>query len=167
MNFDGDVALADKQDHHVLNDIDPNLKDFFGRGGKLLMYHGWSDQLIAPLNTVNYYESVRKSVGVAKSANSVRLLMFPGMVHCGGGEEPNRFDPTCALVQWVERGEVPDRMMASHFTTGVVDRTAPPLRRFANEGRRIIRAAASLVGGHLGVGTKRVTQLQRYRVSAL
>jgi feruloyl esterase len=89
------------------------------------MYHGWSDQLIAPLNTVNYYESVRKSVGAAKSANSVRLFMFPGMAHCGGGEGPNRFDSSGALAQWVERGEVADRMMASHFTNGMVDRTRP------------------------------------------
>lgn len=125
LNFDNDVALADKQDHHVLNDIDPNLKEFFGRGGKLLMYHGWSDQLIAPLNTVNYYESVRKSVGAGKSANSARLFMFPGMAHCGGGEGPNRFDTTGTLAQWVERGEVPDKMVASHFTNGVVDRTRP------------------------------------------
>lgn len=125
LNFNRDVAFADKQDHHLLNDIDPNLKEFFSRGGKLLMYHGWSDQLIAPLNSVNYYESVVKSVGTAKNANSVRLFMFPGMAHCGGGEGPNRFDTTGTLAQWVERGEVPDRMMASHFTNGVVDRTRP------------------------------------------
>lgn len=125
LNFDSDVALADKKDHHVLDDIEPNLKEFFGRGGKLLMFHGWSDQLIAPLNSVNYYESVVKSVGAAKTPNSVRPFMFPGMAHCGGGEGPNRFDTTGTLAQWVERGEVPERMMASHFANGVVDRTRP------------------------------------------
>jgi tannase/feruloyl esterase len=71
-----EILTVQQQDHHVLNDIDPNLKELFGRGGKLPMYHGWSDQFIAPLNTVNYYESIRKSVSAAKSANSVRLFMF-------------------------------------------------------------------------------------------
>ena len=49
--------------------------------------------------------------------------MFPGMAHCGGGEGPNRFDTIGTLAQWVEHGEVPDGMIASRFTNGVVDRT--------------------------------------------
>jgi feruloyl esterase len=124
-NLDRDVALADKQDNHILNDIDPNLQKFFGHGGKLLMFHGWNDQLIAPLNTVNYYESVLKSVGVAKTTNSIRLFMFPGMTHCGGGEGPNIFDAIGTLSQWVEKGETPTNMIASHFTNNVADRTRP------------------------------------------
>jgi Tannase and feruloyl esterase len=127
-NLDGDVALADEQDHHSLNDIDPNLKEFFSRDGKLLMYHGWSDPLIPPLNTVNYYESVQKLlkvVGAAKAENSMRLFMFPGMTHCGGGEGPNRFDAIGSLSQWVEKGEAPTNMIASHFTNNAVDRTRP------------------------------------------
>jgi len=128
LNFDSDIALADKQDHHVLNDIDPNLKEFFSRGGKLLIYHGWSDQLIPPLNSVNYYESVQKLLkvlGAAKAANSMRIFMFPGMAHCGGGEGPNRFDTMGTLTQWVEKGETPTDMIASHFSNNVADRTRP------------------------------------------
>ena len=41
-----------------MNAIDPNLKNFFAHGGKLLIYHGWNDQLISPVNSVNYYNSV-------------------------------------------------------------------------------------------------------------
>ncbi len=73
-------------------------------------------------NTVNYYESVRKSVGAAKSANSVRLFMFPGMAHCGGGEGPNRFDSTrmawwtgpdrfAPTLRWPPTREAAARMM--------------------------------------------------------
>ena len=47
-NFDSDVALADKADNDTINATDPNLKAFFAHGGKLLLYHGWNDQLIAP-----------------------------------------------------------------------------------------------------------------------
>lgn len=54
LNFDKDVALADRLDGSILNAIDPNLKAFKAHGGKLLMYHGWSDNLITPLESINY-----------------------------------------------------------------------------------------------------------------
>ena len=91
LNFDSDVDLADKLDNGTINAIDPNLKEFVGHGGKLLMYHGWSDPLIAPQNSVNYYKSVVAAMGGAgKTEGSVRLFMAPGMGHCGGGDGPNR-----------------------------------------------------------------------------
>jgi feruloyl esterase len=120
------VARADGMDHGVLNAIDPNLKSFFDRGGKLLMYHGWNDQLIAPENSVNYYQSVVKAFGgVSKVNDSVRLFMAPGMNHCAGGDGPSNFDCLAALERWVEQKQPPDTILASHLTGGKVDRTRP------------------------------------------
>ena len=57
--------------------------------------------------------------------NAVRLFMVPGMGHCGGGEGPNEFDGLTALERWVEKGKAPDQIVASHLTSGRVDRTRP------------------------------------------
>jgi feruloyl esterase len=89
------------------------------------MYHGWSDQLIGrsiPSITTRAYGSqlVQQKVQIRCA-----FLCFRAWRTAGGGEGPNRFDSSDALAQWVERGEVPDRMMASHFTNGVVYRTRP------------------------------------------
>jgi len=123
-NLDRDVALAENVDDGITSVMDPNLKDFMGRGGKLLMYHGWSDPNVSPLNTVHYYQSVLKTMGGAAD-DSIRLFMFPGMGHCGGGDGPNSFDAMSALAQWVEKGQAPGQVVASHRSGGAVDRTRP------------------------------------------
>jgi feruloyl esterase len=126
LNFDSDVALADEIDANLDNAINPDLKPFFAHGGKLLMYHGWADQLIPPGNSVNYYLSVLKATGgPAKTANEIRLFMVPGMNHCRGGEGPNDFDVVGAMEQWVEQKKAPGQIVASHKTKDQVDRTRP------------------------------------------
>jgi len=125
-DFDKGVALADQPDNAVMNATDPNLKAFFAHNGKLLIYHGWADTNVPPLNTVKYYNSVLDTMGgAAKTSNNIRLFMEPGMGHCGGGEGPNVFDKVGALEQWVEQNKAPEKMLASHSTNGQVDRTRP------------------------------------------
>ena len=51
--------------------------------------------------------------------------MVPGMNHCGNGEGPNTFDMVTPLEQWVEHGQPPMRIVASHSEDGKVDRTRP------------------------------------------
>ncbi len=125
-DLERDVATADQASQGTLSSIDPDLTVFARRGGKLLMYHGWSDQDIAPRASVNYYKrTVDATKPPANAQQWVRLFMVPGMGHCSGGEGPNTFDMVSALEPWVESGKAPDRIVASHSTAGKVDRTRP------------------------------------------
>jgi Tannase and feruloyl esterase len=117
LNFDSDIALADKLDDGLLSATDPNLKEFFAHSGKLILYHGWTDPLLAPRNTIEYYKSVFRS-NDAGAASSVRLFMAPGMDHCAGGAGPSHFDMTTALTNWVEHGKAPEMILAVHLPDG-------------------------------------------------
>jgi feruloyl esterase len=126
LDFDRDVALSDKIDDGLINAIDPNLQPFFARGGKLIQYHGWNDQQISPLNSVNYYKSVQARLGGSRKVDdSYRLFMAPGMMHCGGGDGPNQFNPMGALERWRESSVAPGQITAMHVTNGVVDTVRP------------------------------------------
>jgi len=125
LNFDADVALTDKT-ATGLNAVDADLTKFIARGGKLLIYHGWSDPGIPPQNAVNYYQSVLAATPDKKAArDSVRAFMVPGMGHCGGGEGTSTFDMVAAVDQWIESGVAPERIPASRIVDGQTVRTRP------------------------------------------
>ncbi|MGB9120007.1 MAG: TonB family protein [Candidatus Angelobacter sp.] len=126
INVETAVKLADSQQGETFNATDPNLKPFATRGGKLIMYHGWSDAALPPQGSINYYNSVEETMGPGKPALFMRLFMAPGMQHCGGGPGANSFgqfapgvdadhDLNQALERWVEKGIAPDRLIATKF----------------------------------------------------
>jgi feruloyl esterase len=131
-NVDRDVRFRDENVGPLLNAANPDLSAFKRRGGKLILYHGWSDAALPPMGTVNYYQGVVAKMGAAKSVTDfVRLYMLPGVQHCGGGPGPNEFgtlpakqaDPrmsvSAALEHWVEKGIAPDAIIATkHKTNG-------------------------------------------------
>jgi feruloyl esterase len=125
-DFDKDVARGDRPENLIMNATNPDMKAFFSHGGKLLLYHGWSDPQVPTLNTIKYYNSVVKNLGATEKADDrLRLFLAPGMGHCAGGEGPNAFDKVGPLERWVEQGKAPDSLLASHAADGKVDRTRP------------------------------------------
>jgi feruloyl esterase len=126
LNVDSDMARVRKAEAGVINAMNPDLTAFFGSGGKMIQYHGWSDPQIQPISSVKYYESVVQRMGGApKVKSNYRLFMVPGMAHCGGGDGTSTFDMLSALERWVEQGHPPDSVPASRVVKGRVDRTRP------------------------------------------
>jgi tannase/feruloyl esterase len=127
VTLDQALKTADEKTARNLNAVDPDLSKFSGRGGKLIVYHGWNDPAISALNSINYYESVVKKMGQPKAEAFARLYMVPGMLHCGDGPGANSFgegpggppDPqrniTLALEQWVEKGAAPGALTATKY----------------------------------------------------
>ena len=120
-----DMARARKMDNGVVSATSTNLKPYVGHGGKLIIYHGWADQNVAPLSSVNYYNELIQVMGKKVVEDSVRLYMAPGMGHCAGGEGPSVFDTLTPLEQWKEKGVAPKEIVASQIANGNVIRTRP------------------------------------------
>lgn len=188
-DFSSQVDFFDNKLARIINSTDPDLSAFRARGGKLLLWHGWTDTTLEPRSTVNYYNSVvavtggdvslpnlhaeaaddisdgkdtgdrdarvkargresdrtrlyrRRYRDLADTQAFARLFMAPGVNHCGGGLGPNSsfaytlanpagpfdadHDILAALDRWVETDAAPDRLLATHATAGVADKTRP------------------------------------------
>jgi tannase/feruloyl esterase len=92
-----------------------NLSSFSAHRGKLLFYHGMSDQAFSAMDTLDYYLKMSKANGgMDQVQNWSRLYLVPGMYHCRGGEFAlDTFDLLSAAVDWVEKGTAPDSVIAT------------------------------------------------------
>lgn len=116
-NLDRDMPRIDAAAGFV-DAVNPDLQAFKAAGGKLILYHGWSDPGITPENTIYYFNSVLKEMGKDQD-DWMRLFMVPGMLHCGGGDGPNAFDSISALEKWSEKGDAPESIMATNPESGL------------------------------------------------
>ena len=99
--------------HGLYDASDPDLSAFARRRGKLLIWHGWSDPHISPLNSVAYTQAVTDRMGGTAARDVLRLFLIPGMYHCNGGEGPTSVDVLTPLMQWVEQSRAPDALVVS------------------------------------------------------
>lgn len=122
-----DVAASWRRDTRqwtsFMNADNPDLSAFRARRGKLLLWHGWADPALNALATIRYYDEVVARDPTAK--DDVRLFLMPGVLHCAGGPGPDRFDAIAAIVNWVEKGDAPSRLIATKRTGTAVTRTRP------------------------------------------
>ncbi|HYJ41205.1 MAG TPA: tannase/feruloyl esterase family alpha/beta hydrolase, partial [Steroidobacteraceae bacterium] len=115
--FDVDAAAGDAMDARAMvgdSSAWTNLSTFRGHGGKLIFLHGVSDPWFSAQESVRYYELLGRDNTEVPLAEWSRLFLVPGMGHCGGGSRTlDQFDMLSAVVDWVESGRAPERVIAT------------------------------------------------------
>ncbi|MHB8283812.1 MAG: tannase/feruloyl esterase family alpha/beta hydrolase [Caulobacteraceae bacterium] len=112
-DWDKDVAELDRRISADITATSADLSGFAKRGGKLIMYQGWGDQLNGQTLPIDYRRQVTARLGARRTEGVVKLYMAPGVGHCGGGPGPDHFDMLTALRTWVETGAAPAGIVAT------------------------------------------------------
>lgn len=91
---------------------DPKLPAFQDGNHKMLIYHGQADPVFSINETIRWYGKLNANA-YGRADRFARLFAIPGYTHCGGGVALEKFDALGALMDWVEKGKAPDRIIAS------------------------------------------------------
>ncbi|MCO5589877.1 hypothetical protein L7F22_043846 [Adiantum nelumboides] len=132
------IRQGNRMDPGSTETSNPDLSQFFNKGGKLMHYHGLADQLIPSGASDRFYNEVQNVVG-GDLSDSYRYLRIPGMGHCRGGdgawnyggagqtdegsrplEFSTQYDMLLALFDWVEKEKTPKKQYGAGYkiTTG-------------------------------------------------
>jgi feruloyl esterase len=126
-DLDRDYPLLKERMAPMMDSDDPDLSAYMGRGGKLLLYHGWNDAVTPAGGTLDYYVALRKALGPVADRQA-RLFMVPGVMHCGRGVGPNMYDLYGEMDRWVEDGVAPERITATEYDPPALFMAAPNAR---------------------------------------
>jgi pimeloyl-ACP methyl ester carboxylesterase len=110
-----------------------DLSRFRHRGGKMIVPQGGSDPIFSINDTIGWWRNV-DAANHGEAASFVRVYAVPGMNHCVGGPATDQYDALTAVVDWVEKGTVPERIPAKAGPTSPwPGRTRPlcPYPKFA------------------------------------
>ncbi len=126
LKFDKATVELLKVRHPLFDATNPDLAAFQAAGGKLILWHGWSDEHISPLTTIAYHEALLKQMGRNAAAKFERLYLLPGVYHCGKGEGPSAVDFLTPMMDWVEHGKAPDAIITRTATNEANSFGQPP-----------------------------------------
>ena len=126
-NFEQDTHLAAS----FLNATNPDLAGLKAHKGKLILWHGWADPALSARATAEYYRQVQARD--PKASEYCRLFLVPGCLHCGGGPGASEVDWLTTIIDWVEQGKAPDKLVASKRDHGkvVMTRSIYPYPQYA------------------------------------
>ena len=141
-NPDRDISrIRNSKFAHEYEANDPNIAPFIKRGGKLLLWHGWSDAGPSPLSTIDYFDKVKAAN--PNSGQSVRLFLEPGVYHCGGGPGPDQVDLLAAIDDWSKTGKAPDTLLANKAKSNLSRPLCPYPQTAAYKGHGDLDTASS------------------------
>ncbi len=89
-----------------------DLRELRNRGGRIMVFHGVADAVFSVDTATNWFRALDAAHG-GTAADFARVFRVPGMAHCAGGPATDQFDMLTPLVQWVEQGVAPSRVLAS------------------------------------------------------
>lgn len=98
------------------NANNPDMHAYAARGGKLILWHGWSDHLVQPRGSIDLYNRTIQAMGTELVDSFLRFYMSPGVTHALTGPGASQTDFLTALEDWVEKGTAPGNALTSSKT---------------------------------------------------
>jgi feruloyl esterase len=96
----------------VFDTSNSDLRAFYARGGKTIIWHGLADSNFPAEGTIKYVNDVRRKLGPARTDQFLRLYLAPDVEHCGGARGPVPVSLLDALIAWVEESKAPETISA-------------------------------------------------------
>jgi pimeloyl-ACP methyl ester carboxylesterase len=112
-NIDSDFGKFETFSKEYDTYRDDKMNAYFNRGSKFMIVHGMADGIFSADESKDYFERLAANHGGLGAVQSkARLFLVPGMNHCQGGASTDKFDAIDAMVNWVEKGQAPNRILA-------------------------------------------------------